>query len=233
VLFSRADVATFINQNFEAAWESVRPVPLVRIDFGNGTVLTRTLNGNIATSVCTADGTVLDVLPGIYTPAVYLDCLRQFRLLGEYTREPNRTVRTALLRDYHKTQATALEKNQPALQLVPQPIGKARIERGPKLVLMPGTPTPQPVTGKPQKPLPRNVSKEDLANWKALAEDTEINEKARRLLIHKRLADSGLIEPPSLTKWLYKEVLHADLDDPYLGLGEVLFANYPFQDKVQ
>jgi hypothetical protein len=27
---------------------------------------------------------------------------------------------------------------------------------------------------------------------------------------------------------MYKEVLNADLDDPYLGLGRVLFANYPF-----
>jgi hypothetical protein len=28
-------------------------------------------------------------------------------------------------------------------------------------------------------------------------------------------------------------VLHADLDDPYLGLGKSLFANYPFaaEDK--
>jgi hypothetical protein len=31
-----------------------------------------------------------------------------------------------------------------------------------------------------------------------------------------------------VTKKLYKEVLHADLDDPYLGLGPTLFAGYPF-----
>jgi hypothetical protein len=31
-----------------------------------------------------------------------------------------------------------------------------------------------------------------------------------------------------VTKLVYKEVLHVDLDDPYLGLGEVLFATYPF-----
>ena len=40
-------------------------------------------------------------------------------------------------------------------------------------------------------------------------------------------------QPAALTKWLYKEVLHADLDDPYLGLGPALFASYPFakEDK--
>ena len=69
MLFSQDRVADFINANFEPAWESVRPVPVVRIDFGNGTVLTRTLHGNILTSVCTADGKVLDALPVIYTEA--------------------------------------------------------------------------------------------------------------------------------------------------------------------
>jgi hypothetical protein len=233
VLFSRGEIANFINQAFEPVWESVRPVPLVRIDFGNGTVLTRTLNGNIATSVCSADGTVLDILPGIYTPAVYQNCLKQFNLLADYANQPERAVRTDLLRDYHKAQAAALEKNLPALQLVRlPPRGKAVIEKGPKLVLMPGKPVVGSATGKTANPIPRVASAEDLANWKALAEDTVINEKARRAVIHQRLAQTGLVEPRTMTKWLYKEVLHADLDDPYLGLGEVLFANYPFKDRV-
>ena len=60
MLFSDESVASFVNANFEPAWESVRPVPLVHIDFGNGQVLTRTLHGNILTSVCTAEGLVLD-----------------------------------------------------------------------------------------------------------------------------------------------------------------------------
>ena len=31
-----------------------------------------------------------------------------------------------------------------------------------------------------------------------------------------------------MTRWLDREVLHADLDDPYLGLGKILFDTYPF-----
>jgi hypothetical protein len=84
VLFSRADVVQTINRFFEPAWEMVRPVPVVRIDFGNGQVVTRTLHGNIATSVCTAEGEVLDILPGIYTPQAYREALNQFRLLANY-----------------------------------------------------------------------------------------------------------------------------------------------------
>src|SRR5436190_1613876 len=80
-LFSRDDVAAFVNERFEPVWISVRPVPIVRIDFGNGRVLTRTLHGNILTSVCNADGYLLDALPGIYEPAEYLHQLDQLALL--------------------------------------------------------------------------------------------------------------------------------------------------------
>jgi hypothetical protein len=229
VLFSRDDVVKFINDNFEPVWESVRPVPLVRIDFGNDVVLTRTLNGNIASYVCTPEGEVLDILPGIYTPAVYLDRLIQFSLLVRYVDQSGRALRTALLREYHQVQAKALVKNLAPLVLrKPQPVGKAAIENPLKLVLMPGKPTP--AVKRAEKP--RLASAEDLARWQALAEDTEINETARRLQIHHMLAGKGLVKPVAVTKRLYKEVLHADLDDPYLGLGEVLFATYPFQDKV-
>jgi hypothetical protein len=68
----------------------------------------------------------------------------------------------------------------------------------------------------------------DVADWKLLAEDTRQNETGRRRQIHEMLAGAGLRKPEALTKRLYKEVLHADLDDPYLGLGTTLFAHYPF-----
>jgi len=46
--------------------------------------------------------------------------------------------------------------------------------------------------------------------------------------LHELLAGTGLVKPAALTKRLYKDVLHFDLDDPYLGLGDLLFGNYPF-----
>lgn len=63
-----------------------------------------------------------------------------------------------------------------------------------------------------------------------LEADTKINETARRKLIHDKLAGSESLTMPGtdFTKWLYREVLHVDLDDPYLGLGKTLFASYPF-----
>ncbi len=60
-----------------------------------------------------------------------------------------------------------------------------------------------------------------------------VNETFRRRQIHERLAESPLLQPGAVTRWLYRDILHADLDDPYLGLGRVLFANYPFKDGSQ
>jgi hypothetical protein len=61
-----------------------------------------------------------------------------------------------------------------------------------------------------------------------LRTDTRINEQLRRVQIHRYILENGLTTPEDMHKWLYREVLHADLDDPYLGLGKVLFEDYPF-----
>jgi hypothetical protein len=234
-LFSRPEVAGYITSNFEPVWQMVRPVPLVRIDFGNGKVLTRTLNGNIATYVCTAEGQVLDILPGIYTPAAYLDQLQQFRLLANYVDQQGKDKRAARLRDYHKAQVQALAKNEWPAQFVDMaPVTKAFIENRLKAVLIAGRkrrPAPQQgVTALVRvKDKPALESAADVASWKELAQDTQLNETVRRKQIHEMLAAERLVQPKEVTKRLYKEVLHADLDDPYLGLGAVLFAGYPFK----
>jgi hypothetical protein len=232
-------VANFINANFEPVWESVRPVPLVRIDFGNGKVLTRTLHGNIASYVCAADGQLLDILPGIYTPVTYTQRLLQLRLLANYVDQQGASKRAERLKAYHEGQRQALAKKQvPPIFVNLADRSKAVIEGGIKAVLLPGRKVPvgveRPRTAAVSARLPRLATPEDLADWKLLTKDTEQNESERRRQIHELLTAAGAVKPAAVTKRLYKEVLHADLDDPYLGLGPVLFANYAFarEDKV-
>jgi hypothetical protein len=234
VLFSNDKVAQFVNAAFEPVWESVRPVPIVRIDFGNGTVLTRTLHGNIATCACTADGQVLDVLPGIYAPASYLERLGEMRLLARYADQNGSDKREAALKDYHQKQAEALKNNGVAGKLVSTAgLSKAAVENKLKLAIgIPAERVPvQAVAAVPSAETPKLEAPDDVANWKSLAEDTKINETERRQIIHAMLAKSGLVKPEAIKKPIYKDVLHADLDDPYLGLGESLFASYPFRNE--
>lgn len=226
MLFSSDEVAVYINDNFEPAWESVRPVPMVTIDFGNGHKITRTLNGNVATHAYTADGTVLDILPGVYTADAYRRQLEQFVLLHRYAP----VARPAQLKGYHQRQASLLAKNQPPATFVERTAGASilgvektvqliaggRSNRGAARVAVATAPAP---------------ATEQLAGWKELAEDTRINETVRRLQIHKKLAEVGSAKPADITKWLYKDVLHADLDDPYLGLKDILDKQYPFASE--
>ena len=232
-MFSNDQVAGFINQNFEAVWQSVRPVPLVRIDFGNGNVLTRTLHGNVVSLVCDAEGRLLDALPGIYRPDEYLGQLGQLRLLARYVSRLPSTVKDDRVRGYHCRAADAISRGQTpeqfALRARVAPMTKAIVESSLEVVLQPASPWQpnNPPTMKTAGSL-KLESAEDVATWKSLSEDTELNETTRRRQIHEILAGTGMVLPDKVSRRFYKEVLHADLDDPYLGLGPTLFGTYPF-----
>ena len=232
MLFSQPRVADFINEAFEPVWESVRPVPIVHIDFGNGNVLTRTLHGNILTAICTPDGLLVDALPGIYTESAYLDRLKVLAGVARNTQAYPAERRDVLVRAYHRGQAQALKKNadprQAAVNRARLAVTKSVIETPIELALLPVAVLPTPPAQAKPETKPALTAAEDVANWKALEEDTKLNERTRRVQIHELLAGAGLVPPRKVTRPIYKDVLHADLDDPYLGLGEVLFATYPF-----
>lgn len=238
-MFSQERVADFINQSFEPVWESVRPVPIVRIDFGNGNVLTRTLHGNILTSVCLPSGLLVDALPGIYRVEEYLAQLNLLGAVAKNAQTSPEARRDALVRAYHRGQVQVLKKNvqpdQVAAEKKMVPITKYVIETPIEwdLLAMRTLPKSQAQSrpeAKPALTAPEDVARwyEDVARWIELEEDTRLNERTRRLQIHELLARRGLVPPEQVTRPIYKEVLHADLDDPYLGLGQALFAKYPF-----
>jgi hypothetical protein len=226
-LFSNDLVAAYINARFEPAWEMVREVPLVRIDFGGGRVVTRTLHGNVLTSVCAADGTLLDALPGIYHVAGYLDQLNQLRLLhNNFARQPA-PRRATWLRQYHARQARRIAANQPAERFAEElrelAVTKRAIEAPAEgLLALAAVAPPGPAAG---------AGPAEVRLWKELQQDTRLNETTRRRQIHELLSGKGLVPPAVVLKPIYRDVLHADLDDPYLGLGPALFANYPFAQE--
>ena len=195
MLFSNQEIADFINENFEPAWESVRPVPRITIDFGNGTVIDRTLHGNVATYICDADQIVQDVLPGVYSQAGYLKQLK--KILERWQSEhPASTIRI-------KTALASSVKTKTS-----KPHKTARTGQSPELS-----------TGPARQKLNENLEL-----------DTIYNEHERRDEINAYLALHPLSTPSQMKGWIYREVLHADLDDPYLGLRDALFDNYPFID---
>ncbi|MBC8352651.1 MAG: hypothetical protein H8E66_11715 [Planctomycetes bacterium] len=227
-MFSDKDVARELNEHFEPVWQSVRPVPRVTIDFGNGQVIRRTLNGNVATYVCDVDGRVLDVLPGIYDPETYLAQVMELERLHRFVRA-DRNGLDAALTEYHERQAAALAQGAAPDRLVEIPYDRLSIvavEEGVRVVLQPA----RRLLARAVAARPADINPSDRADHDpfVLDEDTRINEGPRRLKVHRHLAQNHHLVPSELTKWLYREVLNTDLDDPYLGLGKVLFKDYPF-----
>lgn len=250
MLFSRSDISAFINRSFEPAWQSLRPAAVVRVDFGNGNVVTRTLNGNIATYVSTADGTVLDVIPGVYDPETYLQRLHQATLLHQWATKRPREL-PQFVKNYHAEQAAAIRRHNEPKVIVrtrDNPASIVRIESGLKLALrssLRGTLSGEGLADR--RPFSRRTASShsgydlpaELASRMGrltpamLTKDSRYNETVRRLKIHDYLAENSPVKPSGMTRWLYRNVLDTDLDDPYLGLGKVLFSSYPFRDDDQ
>ncbi|MCB9936830.1 MAG: hypothetical protein H6823_01175 [Planctomycetaceae bacterium] len=236
MLFSNPTVASYINGNFEPAWQSVRPVPIVNIDFGGDASVTRTLHGNIATYICNAEGHVLDILPGAYEAHTYLSQLKQLDSLYREIEAVDNPLEQ--LSKYHAGQLAVPREAVPLrTSLTQQQIERAqqavnRLADSSKVVII-EKPVELVLRGEPDSgDIEKSHNSPDLNSrlQASLARDTRYNELHRRRQIHQQLATANWLLPQLLTKWLYREVLNTDLDDPYLGTREVLFSDYPFAD---
>lgn len=208
-----------MSEQFEPAWQSLRPVPRVTIDFGNGNVVRRTLHGNVATYVCTSDGIVRDILPGIYEAQSYR---RELARLAKIVKQSQQAADVEeFWRDYHRSRAEVLAAADNRR-------GNGSVSRGASIFAA-ERPTRRALRGEAPMEIAAAGGTASLAE--ALAEDTRINQTTRRLKIHTFLAESPPVPPDAMSKWLYREVLGTDLDDPYLGLGEALFKHYPFAEE--
>jgi hypothetical protein len=107
-LYPDRDVAALLQGQFVLHWESVRPVPKVTIDFGDGRVLERTVTGNSIHYVLSPDGTPVDALPGLYSARAFLCGLTVAAdAARKYDRLPV-AERGRFLRDYHRGQLALL-----------------------------------------------------------------------------------------------------------------------------
>jgi hypothetical protein len=109
-LYSNKKVSDFLRTNFVLHWQSVRPVPRVTIDFGDGRKLQRTLTGNSAHYVLASDGTPLDVLPGFYSPLAFQQWAWDVRNFYTEYRDATARERPAILQAYHQERHRELLK---------------------------------------------------------------------------------------------------------------------------
>ena len=101
-LYANAEISAFLRSHFVLYWSSERAVPVVTIDYGDGRKLVRTTTGNSAHYVLDESGHVLDVLPGLYAPAVFRKELTASLALADRVRGMTDAERVAATVAYHR-----------------------------------------------------------------------------------------------------------------------------------
>ena len=102
VLYPNAEVASVLRERFVLHWHSVRPVPTVTIDFGDGRKLERTLTGNSIHYILDSTARPIDALPGLYGPQAFLRALADAETIHQSIAGKNAAERNMLLMQYYR-----------------------------------------------------------------------------------------------------------------------------------
>ncbi|HEV3416788.1 MAG TPA: hypothetical protein VG056_08255 [Pirellulales bacterium] len=108
-LYANAEISKALGDRFILHWKSVRPVPKVTIDFGDGRKLERTLTGNSIHYVLDSDGRIVDAFPGLYGPKAFLRELERAEQAAKQAMSMSPGKRECFLAEYHRDRASAIE----------------------------------------------------------------------------------------------------------------------------
>lgn len=108
-LYPNAEISRYLQDHFILHWRSVRPVPKVTIDFGDGRKLERTVTGNSIHYILDAAGRPVDALPGLYGPQAFLRHLQQAAQLVDRLAMLPEAEQTTALRQYHRDRLDAIQ----------------------------------------------------------------------------------------------------------------------------
>lgn len=181
-------------RGFTLHWQSLRPVPRVTIDFGDGRTLVRTITGNSLHAVLRSDGTPADAVLGLMTPDVFVQALRRAM--------PMATAPTLSALSERHREALADPPVLPPAQPVASRLFDASAMAATKHMV--------------ESPIIAQLR----TLKETLAQDTRTNE----LDLHPRLHRAFASGPPwknaeEMVDWIYAELFLMPPDDPYLGLA--------------
>jgi hypothetical protein len=108
-LYANDEISEVLRTRFILHWKSVRPVPKVTIDFGDGRKLERTLTGNSIHYIIDADGRVIDALPGLYGPKPFLREIERAEKIVQQVATLPPVGQERLLMAYHRERADAIQ----------------------------------------------------------------------------------------------------------------------------
>lgn len=102
-LYPNAEVSRYLRDHFVLHWQSVRPVPRITIDMGDGRRIERTITGNSIHYVLDADGNPVDALPGLYSAKTFIAGLEHAVDAEQRASKLTGAERQRFLAKYHST----------------------------------------------------------------------------------------------------------------------------------
>ncbi|MEA5550897.1 hypothetical protein VB713_07895 [Anabaena cylindrica UHCC 0172] len=108
-LYPNSEISQFLRENFILHWQTVRPVPKVTIDFGDGRKLERTITGNSIHYILDNAGRPIDAIPGLYGPKAFLKQLKQTEAIATELSKSSGTKYKSLLQQYHLRQLDGIQ----------------------------------------------------------------------------------------------------------------------------
>jgi len=244
-LFKDPEFKKFATTEAVPAWEMVRAVPKIQIDFGDGKKIERTVRGNAVMYLLNSDGKVIDAFPGVYAAHAFLPEIRA-------SIENLTNVSAAAVIAYHKARGKMIRPSLTSLgkTVVESPtldmIGAAPFAGAPS-TLKADTPEQAlflqaakqitdlslrpmqvddvvlAVTGKPME----GRKPEEIAN-EILENDSLTNMTRVRPVIHLWLAaQKELPTPEQARDAVLGTILKIPYKDPYFGLRDVAMPGTP------
>jgi hypothetical protein len=110
-LYANKEISDYLRDNFILHWQSVRPVPRVTVDFGDGRKLERTITGNSAHYILDAAGQPIDALPGLYGPQAFRAWLVRTKEFADRLAPISSEVgRFKLMQEYHTHRGLVIDE---------------------------------------------------------------------------------------------------------------------------
>ncbi|HEX6862864.1 MAG TPA: hypothetical protein VF414_08620 [Thermoanaerobaculia bacterium] len=110
VLYADESISGRMRADWVLHWQSVRPVPKVTVDFGDGRRLEGTITGNSLHYLLDSRGRVLDAIPGLYAPEIFREALSSGESLARDLRHASDQDFSAALAEHHFNRYLSLER---------------------------------------------------------------------------------------------------------------------------
>jgi len=109
-LYPNTQVSSYLRDHFILHWQSVRPVPRITIDMGDGRRIERTITGNSIHYILDSDGNPIDALPGLYSAKAFIAGLNDALTAAQRAAKLNGAERQDYLKNYHSTRLAEITR---------------------------------------------------------------------------------------------------------------------------